>query len=187
MLQRSMLVPAIGLLAMLISAVPAPAQDMDTGLAWAKAYNGPGDSTDVAVAILCDTFIVDTVSLYVVGYSFGDGTDFDYAIVKYDQDGNQLWEARYNGPGDSADYCYGDWIDEVLTMDRKLCVTGCSWGDGTDFDCATVAYDTGGTELWVARYNGPSNGDDRSYAMLLAISMSPEKAGTMTPAMTTPP
>ena len=161
MLQRSMLVPAIGLLAMLISAVPAPAQDMDTGLAWAKAYNGPGDSTDVAVAIVCDTFIVDTLGLYVVGYSFGDGTDFDYTIVKYDGEGNQLWVARYNGPGDSADVvikpCYG--------VRDSIYVTGYSYGDGTDFDYATVAYDTGGTELWVARYNGPANGDDRAYAM----------------------
>jgi len=153
------LLSAVAQTAWFAGAVPALAQDMDSQLAWAKTYNGPGDSTDVARIIITVDFPVDSVGVYVVGHSFGDGTDFDYATVKYDQDGNQLWEARYNGPGDSAD------IPGAIVIENEVWVTGTSYGDGTGFDYATVAYDTGGTELWVARYNGPANGDDRAYAV----------------------
>ena len=39
---------------------------------------------------------------------------------------------------------------------------------GTGWDYATIKYDgTTGTQLWVARYNGPANRDDYSWALAL--------------------
>jgi hypothetical protein len=57
--------------------------------------------------------------------------------VAYDSSGNQLWVARYNGPGN------GDDIASGIAFDSKtgnLYVTGTSPGLGTGSDYATIAY-----------------------------------------------
>jgi len=46
---------------------------------WVRRYNGPGDGYDEATALALDA----EGNVYVAGGSTGDGTDMDYAIVKY--------------------------------------------------------------------------------------------------------
>src|SRR5260370_12112053 len=56
----------------------------------------------------------------------------------------------------------------AISVDSKtgnVYVTGESRGIGTFDDYATVAYDSNGTELWVARYNGPGNDKDSASAI----------------------
>jgi len=89
-------------------------------------------------------------NVYVTGESYGGGTWYDYATVKYDASGNQIWIARYNGPGNDADYAYALALDDI----GNICVTGGSYGGGTNFDFATVKYDPAGHQIWVTRYNG---------------------------------
>ncbi len=71
--------------------------------------------------------------------------------------GAQLWVRRYNGPGNNL----GN--DDVarsaaVSPDRSTAyVTGYSQGPISD-EYATIAYNTAtGTQLWVSRYNDPSN------------------------------
>ncbi len=35
----------------------------------------------------------------------------DYATIKYDTDGNELWVARYNGPLNASDLAYSIALD----------------------------------------------------------------------------
>ncbi|HEX7402260.1 MAG TPA: SBBP repeat-containing protein, partial [candidate division Zixibacteria bacterium] len=49
--------------------------------AWVKRYNGPGNADDYAFAIVLD----GSVNVYVTGRSEGNGTDYDYATIKYVQ------------------------------------------------------------------------------------------------------
>ena len=44
-------------------------------------------------------------------------------------------------------------------------VTGSSMGSGSASDYATVKYNSSGAQQWVARYNGPANGEDVAYAI----------------------
>jgi uncharacterized delta-60 repeat protein len=119
---------------------------------WAVRYNGPGNDDDGAQDLAVD----NGGNVYVTGYSYDSNTNYDYATVKYDHNGNQLWTARYNGPGNSGDYAYALVVDNS----GNVYVTGISFDDNTANDYATVKYDSDGKQLWVARYNGTGNGDD---------------------------
>ena len=129
----------------------------DTG--WVRRYNGPGDSTDHALAIEVDGF----GNVFVTGYSAGDGSDLDYATIKYDSSGTQKWVARYNGPGNLTDKACALAVD----LCGDVLVTGSSYGDGTYEDYATIRYDSSGNEVWVKRYNGL--GDSADIASSIAL------------------
>ena len=77
--------------------------------------------------------------------------------------GARVWVERYNGPnnGDDSASALG-----VSPDGKTLYVTGHSEGVGSGQDYATVAYRTAtGVRRWVARYNGPANGDDSANAL----------------------
>jgi hypothetical protein len=129
--------------------------------AWIRKYNGPGTYQEVydeATAIAVD----GSNNIYVTGRSgtYVSETRFDYATVKYDSDGNQLWVQRYNGPANLDDEARAIAVDGF----NNVYVTGRSF-TGTDFDYATVKYDSDGTQLWAQRYNGPANSDDEAVAI----------------------
>jgi hypothetical protein len=127
---------------------------------WVARYNGPASDDDHAAAIAVDA----SGNVYVTGASIGTTfPDYDYATVKYDASGNQLWVARYNGPGSDFDFATAIAVD----VSGNVYVTGASVGSGTGFDYATVKYDSSGQQQWVARYNGPGNGDDEAYGIVV--------------------
>jgi uncharacterized delta-60 repeat protein len=129
---------------------------------WAARYNGPASGEDSATALAVDL----SSSVYVTGASTGNGTGTDYATMKYDKDGNELWVARYNGPANTEDQA------SALAMDSvgNIYVTGWSKGNGTDYDWATIKYSNAGEQLWVARYDGPASRPDKAYAIALGSS-----------------
>ena len=124
---------------------------------WAAKYDG-GYGHDFAYALALGR----SGGVYVSGASLGDGTGYDFAVVKYDAGGNQLWATRYNGPGNRLDT--GRHL--VVGSDDNVIVTGWSdGGAGRTNDFATVKYDSAGRLLWVARYNGPGNGEDNPHGV----------------------
>jgi hypothetical protein len=84
--------------------------------------------------------------------TIGSGSNFDYATVKYDAAGRELWSARYDGPGrpgNKNDYAHALVVDET----GHVYVTGESIAAVFNFDYATVKYDAAGNQLWAARYS----------------------------------
>ena len=128
---------------------------------WVTRYNGPGNGSDVAVAIVLDS----SDNPYVTGRSLGSSSAADFATVKYNSaSGAQMWIARYNGPGNNTDWAY----DLKLDSAGNVYVTGVSYGGANNsFDYATVKYGPAGNQLWVARYNGPGSGFDQATALAL--------------------
>lgn len=129
---------------------------------WVRTYNGPGDSSDVANALVVD----GAGNVYVTGFSYGAGTaDQDFLTIKYDTNGNEQWVARYNGPVSSWDEALALAVDGA----GNVFVTGRSshMGSWFDFDYLTIKYDAAGQEQWVARHNGGGNGWDQANAIAL--------------------
>ena len=133
---------------------------------WVATYNGPGNYDDSARAIALDAF----GNVYVTGYSYGDGTSKDYATIKYNSSGRQLWVTRYAGPSGPPYTAYD--IATAIAVDTSgyVYVTGFSHGGNTSLDYATIKYNSDGIEQWVARYNGL--GDMFDYANAIALDSS---------------
>jgi len=124
---------------------------------WVTEYNGPGNGYDVANALAID----GSGNVYVTGYSYGPGTQVsDYATIKYNPSGVQQWVARYN-PGNEFDFA------TALSVDGSgnVYVTGYSRLPGSLSDYATIKYNSSGVVQWIARYDGPGNGEDLAYAL----------------------
>jgi hypothetical protein len=122
-----------------------------------KRDNEGGNFNDYARAIALD----GSGNVYVTGYSYGSGTDYDYATIKYDPNGTEIWIKRYNGPADSTDCANAIAVDDS----NNVYVTGYSYGSGTYEDYATIKYKPNGDTAWVRRYNGPGDSTDRARAI----------------------
>ncbi|KPL03279.1 MAG: hypothetical protein AMJ73_07500 [candidate division Zixibacteria bacterium SM1_73] len=127
--------------------------------AWIRTYDGPANDFDFVWSVAADA----CGNVYVTGQSFGTGTGFDYATVKYYPNGDTAWVRRYNGPGNSEDVAY----DIAVDGSNNVYVTGHSHGGGTKRDYATIKYDPNGDTVWVRRYNEPANEDD--FARAIAV------------------
>jgi hypothetical protein len=123
-------------------------------LQWTASYNGPANTDDKAYSVAVDVH----GNCFVTGASKGSGSNYDYATLKYDASGNQLWLKRYNGPGNNIDEAHALVVDPY-----GFCyVTGSSIGSSSDYDYATIRYDNEGREIWVKRYNAQANGIDKA-------------------------
>jgi hypothetical protein len=110
---------------------------------WQARYDGPANSVDDAQAAALD----QDGNVYVTGYSTGNGTQSDYATVKYDgQTGQQLWAVRYSTPEGETAYAIA--VDPA----GNVFVTGTS---------GTIKYNgQTGQMLW-----GPKPGKGRAIAL----------------------
>jgi len=126
---------------------------------WIARYNGPADGFDEARGIALD----NSGNVYVTGGSAGAGTGPDYTTIKYNPSGDTAWTARYNGPGNAADWANAIAVD----ASGNVYVAGSSSGAGLNRDYATVKYDSQGNQQWVMRYEAVAGNDDEARAIAL--------------------
>ena len=130
--------------------------------AWIRRYNGPENGLDVAFDIALDT----VGNIYVTGYSEGNGTSGNYVTIQYNPSGDTGWVRRYEGSGN-----YDDRVSAIVVDDSGyIYVTGKSYGDGTDYDYATIKYRPNGDTAWLRRYNGTGNYSDNANSITVECS-----------------
>ena len=127
---------------------------------WVKRYNGSDNRIRHDEAR--DLAVDERGNVYVTGYSWVSYPNLeDFLTIKYDTNGSQVWTAFYDGIGNDWDVAN----DLAVDAQGNVYVTGHSRNPGTGVDYATVRYDSLGTQLWVATYNGSANGGDYGLAL----------------------
>ncbi len=124
---------------------------------WNRRYNGSSNSDDYLKKIV----LLSNGDIIAAGSSYDNTTGNDYTTLKYNSSGTLLWTQKYNGIHSTDDQITdmkSDGLDNIY-------VCGKSVGNGAGYDYATVKYNSGGTQQWVARYNSPSNNDDAANAV----------------------
>jgi hypothetical protein len=133
---------------------------------WLRSYNGPDSNIDQALDV---AVAPGGGMVFVTGYSFGGpATTNDATTIAYDAaDGDVLWIARYNGPGNDTDVG----VDVVVAPDgQTVFVTGASIGSDGMLDVLTIAYQAEtGVQAWVSRFGEGNAASDEG----LSIGMSP--------------
>lgn len=113
-----------------------------------EVHSGKRSSFDVPIALATDA----SGNVFVTGKSEDAGTAYDFLTVKYDQHGNEVWSARYDG------WQHGFDIPVAIATDAagNVYVAGISDGpDSSLTDIVTIKYGNTGSVRWIARYNGP--------------------------------
>ncbi len=99
--------------------------------AWVRKYNAPTNGYDR----VSDMSMDDSGNIYLTGESEGDEANGDYATVKYDPTGRQVWAARFNGLSNSWDYPRAIAVDDS----NHVFVTGTSFYSES-YDYVTIKY-----------------------------------------------
>jgi Beta-propeller repeat len=141
---------------------------------WATTTQNGADN--IATALTIDA----AGNVYIAGDEINTPFAYDFLTVKLNSAGVQQWAATYNGTANSLD------MANAITVDPagNVYVTGQSIGQirktigrggqtaviNTGFDFVTIKYNSAGTTLWTARYNGGANTADIPVALALDAS-----------------
>ena len=132
---------------------------------WAVTFDGTGED-DEGFAITTDV----SGNVYVAGYSNGTGTYDDFVTLKYNASGVLLWSAIYDFTARQNDKA----VSIAISPSGDVFITGYSDNNvsptATNYDYATIKYNSSGIQQWVARYNGAGNADDRPVKLVLDAS-----------------
>ncbi|MBE2217569.1 MAG: SBBP repeat-containing protein [Ignavibacteria bacterium] len=119
---------------------------------WLQTYNGTAGDLDFSYDLSVDP----SGNVFIAGSSIGNGTSYDYVLIKYTSAGVQQWVQRYNGTGNSFDSPFQLEIDNT----GNIFLSGYSTGIGTGYDYLTIKYNSSGVLQWEQRYNGIGNSTD---------------------------
>jgi sugar lactone lactonase YvrE len=132
--------------------------DPGGGLLWESRYDNPGHARDFARAVIVDP----AGDIVVSGTSEAAGPGVEFATVKYDRDGNELWVARHDPPGGS-----GRLVALASDPAGRIAVTGLFGDFSSPKDAVTVLYDAGGEFLWSALLDGSEEASVTSAGMAI--------------------
>jgi hypothetical protein len=147
---------------------------------WLRRYNN--GSYDYASSLIVD----NEGYIYVTGSSMGfGGSGYDYATIKYSNDGDTIWTRRFSGLGNSDDHAYAIATDRV----GNVYVTGSVDRNPVDSIMGnvffTIKYASNGDTLWSRKYRGVNTTFDVAFAMTVDtngnVYVTGESKGEMDP------
>ncbi|MBI3509522.1 MAG: T9SS type A sorting domain-containing protein [Bacteroidetes bacterium] len=105
---------------------------------WVSSFNGAANGNDSATAIA----VKGTDRIYVTGYSF-NGTTNDYYTLRYDGNGNLVWQINFNSIVNGNDQA----TDIANDVPGVIWVVGQTAADSGKFQYTTVRYIEKGVTL----------------------------------------
>lgn len=134
-----------------------------TGLPiWTVSFDGGIYDEDIPVSINIDNFN----NIYVTGTTYGDTSDIDVAVVKYNPTGQLLQVSNYNSIFNSEDIP----VAVKVTGGGNIYITGYTDGVYSWYDYLTLKFYSNGSLAWSATENGDANNDDKAVALTLDAS-----------------
>ena len=125
---------------------------------WVSKYRGPLGELDHGRDIVVD----DSGYVYVGGRSKGIGTSYDFITIKYNSQGIEQWNARYNGPA-------GTWDDllQFIALDsmRNVYVVGQTRPVDLHIKIAILKYDNNGVLQWLRIPEVSEGSSESAYGM----------------------
>ncbi len=136
---------------------------------WVKKFNGSSSLDDVPIGLVLDN---TAANLYVGGSCTRPTSVQDYAVIKYSMNGDSLGIAFYDNNLNSIE------VMTAMTIDasNNVYVTGYSHGGSTNFDYATLKYNSSLVQQWVARTTDA--GDDFPVSIVVGDTSSVYVTGT---------
>lgn len=142
-------------LLLLISSFPV---ETLTQFVWARRYDGPVHNLDYAKDIKIRQYDV-----YVAGSSWGNNTNTDFTVVKYNIFGAFLWDYRYNSPDSGSDNAMSVTVDQP----GNIYVTGMvNHNNTTGTDIFTISLTPAGGVRWIKEFTGSGNGTDNGIKVM---------------------
>jgi hypothetical protein len=134
-------------------------------LLWARHGFGGSQAYGGGTAIVLD----GEGGVVTTGYSSvgaGELKSMDIVTVRYDAEGNILWQRSFASAEGGADRAWALARDK----DGNYVVAGQAdaapdWLGNSTHDVVTIQYDSQGRLCWVARYDGLSSAEDAGYAV----------------------
>ncbi|REJ80369.1 MAG: T9SS C-terminal target domain-containing protein [Bacteroidetes bacterium] len=130
---------------------------------WVRTRNGKGNFDDEVTCLAVDV----SGNIYVAGYSDGGKSQNDILLVKYDANGNRLWDTTWNSSA---------WMDDVpvdMAIDPSGNILICGMAEPDTVpgsqDYITLKYSPNGTLLWQAQYSRPSVTGGKDEASAIAV------------------
>lgn len=118
--------------------------DSDGHRLWVSLYSGPDQAGGIPSAMSID----NNGNIYVTGEGLNSPNGSDYATIKYNRNGQQIWAVRYKGTGSGLNKASEIFVD----VNGYIYITGNCWVNGQDSTWNTVKYDQDGNQLWAAKY-----------------------------------
>lgn len=118
-------------------------QAQDPTLEWVKFYNGPAETFDEANSVVYDS---SDGTIIVAGRGFDTDGGINVFVVKYDADGNVIWDYVWDGPAGFDDT---PWDIEVASNGNVYACGQTKTAEGYwDSDMFLIALDQNGNYLW---------------------------------------
>lgn len=135
--------------------------DQNGNEVWSTLHEGDAYANDTGSELILDS----DFNQIIIGSTNGFQADDleDYAIVKMDTLGNQLWEYIYKhaeGGKDIAIAATTDNLNNIYVTGHTETLTG-----GGDKDITTIKLSPNGDLLWTKTYAGAASGDDTPSAI----------------------
>lgn len=119
---------------------------------WVRSFNGPANGQDKSACIACDI----NGNVYVSGTIVNTPGGIDWITIKYDQSGNQLWTASYNGSASGSDNA----LDIAIDNQNNVYVVGKAIELSSGTDAVVIKYDGQGNQLWKKNISSAGNHND---------------------------
>jgi hypothetical protein len=123
---------------------------------WERTFNGERNGRDEAIG-LCP---LGDGGACVTGRTGDDGSDGDVFTLCYDEDGDPLWAAYYDGPDHRSDLG-----TQIVTDDLSFAVLARSRTAANDHDLVTLRYDSLGNLVGHSRFASAPPFDEQTAGL----------------------